>query len=56
MIDEPYEPTLIRYEGDVAIEYATQDVPYFVRAIDDRFWLLLSMETREVIGFRLYGG
>lgn len=52
-LSQPYQPVLISYEEQDAIEYVTRDGPTVAKPIDGRFHLLLDMATREPIGFRL---
>lgn len=54
-LSDAYTPTLIAFDDPPRIEYINADVPHISRRIDERFDLLLDMETREPIGFTLYG-
>lgn len=49
----PYIPIPTYFEDQDALEYVTADVPYIARHIDANFTLLLDVETRQPIGFRL---
>lgn len=57
MIDltTPYRPVLVCYEVADRVEYVTADVATVERRVDDRFSLLLDIETRDVVGFRFEG-
>lgn len=50
-----YVPTAIYYEEADSLEYVREDVPNIYRRIDQFLTLVLSMETRAPIGFRLKG-
>jgi Lar family restriction alleviation protein len=48
------EPSPIRNEELGFVEFINQDVPYIVREIDGHVAILHDMETRAVIGYRVY--
>ncbi len=50
-----YRPAAIYYEQADSLEYLREDVPNVHRRIDQFLTLVLSMETRTPIGFRLKG-
>ena len=54
-LSEPYVPTLLAFDDPPRAEYINADVPSISRRVDERLDLLLDVETREPIGFRLYG-
>ncbi len=51
----PYEPIAVYYEDADSVEYVTKDVPSVHRRIDELLTLILSMNNREPIGFRIKG-
>jgi hypothetical protein len=50
-----YAPIAVYYEDADSLEYVRRDEPSVYRRIDELLTLVLSLETREVIGFRLKG-
>jgi hypothetical protein len=50
-----YRPTAIYYEEADSLEYVRVDAPAIYRRIDDRLTLILSMASREPIGFQVKG-
>jgi hypothetical protein len=48
------EPAPIRNDEFGFVEFINQDVPYIVREIDGHVAILHDMETRAVIGYRVY--
>jgi hypothetical protein len=50
-----YTPAAIYYEEADSLEYVRADVPNVYRRVDQFLTLVLSMETRKPIGFRLKG-
>jgi hypothetical protein len=52
---QPYVPTAIYYEEADSLEYVRRDVPCVYRRVDELLTLVLSMDTREPLGFRIKG-
>lgn len=50
-----YAPVAIYYEDADALEYVRRDEPAVYRRIDDLLTLVLSMSSREPVGFQLKG-
>jgi hypothetical protein len=50
-----YAPVAVYYEDADNLEYVRRDVPAVYRRIDDLLTLVLSMESREPVGFQLKG-
>jgi hypothetical protein len=53
--DHAYTSVAVYYEDADSLEYVRHDVPSVYRRIDDLLTLVLSMKTREVMGFKLKG-
>lgn len=54
-LETPYVPVPILFEAADMISYVMEDKPVIARRIDANFDLLLDIDTREPIGFQLYG-
>jgi hypothetical protein len=50
-----YEPTAIYYEDSDSLEYVREAVPSIYRRIDGLLTLVLRLEDRALIGFKLKG-
>jgi hypothetical protein len=50
-----YIPTAVYYEDADSLEYVRTDEPSVYRRIDDLLTLVLSMNTREPLGFQIKG-
>jgi hypothetical protein len=50
-----YKPTAIYYDEADSLEYIRRDEPAVYRRVDELLTLIISMKTREPIGFRLKG-
>lgn len=50
-----YNPSAIYYEEADSLEYVRKDAPSVYRRIDEFLTLVLSMDDREAIGFKLKG-
>ncbi len=50
-----YEPAAIYYEDSDSLEYLRASAPAIYRRIDTVLTLILSMEDRSLIGFKLKG-
>ena len=50
-----YKPVALYFESSDYLEYVRDDVPCVHRRIDDTLTLILSMDKREIVGFRLKG-
>jgi hypothetical protein len=50
-----YRPIAVYYEDADEVEYIREDVPYVRRRIDAFLTLVLKMDGREAIGFKLKG-
>lgn len=48
------EPIPLRNEEAGYVEFANEDVPYFVREIDGSVAILFDAKSRNVIGYRVY--
>jgi len=53
--DCAYTAVAVYYEDADTVEYVRRDEPSIYRRIDDLLTLVLSMRTREPIGFQLKG-
>lgn len=51
----PYEPMAVYYEDADSLEYIVKDVPSVHRRVDELLTLILAMNGREPIGFRIKG-
>lgn len=54
-IRSPYRPVAIYYEAADCVEYVRVDEPSVHRRVDKILTLILSMDTRNPIGFKLKG-
>ena len=52
---DTYKPVAVYYEDSDSLEYIRRDEPAIYRRIDDLLTLILSMRTRETVGFQLKG-
>ena len=50
-----YSPTAVYYEEADSLEYVRESSPCIYRRIDPMLTMILSLETRTVIGFKLKG-
>lgn len=50
-----YTPVAVYYEDADSLEYVRRDEPTVYRRVDELLTLILSMESRDVIGFRIKG-
>ena len=50
-----YEPTAIYYEDSDSLEYLRVSMPVVYRRIDPTLTLILTLESRELVGFKLKG-
>ncbi|TPI39199.1 hypothetical protein FJW07_13495 [Mesorhizobium sp. B3-1-9] len=50
-----YKPKALYYEDADSLEYVRVDVPSVYRRIDEFLTLILDLETREPIGFKIKG-
>jgi len=53
--DFAYKSVAVYYEEADSLEYVRRDEPSIYRRIDDLLTLVLSMNTREPVGFQLKG-
>ena len=53
--DNAYTSVAVYYEDADSLEYVRRDEPSVYRRIDDLLTLILSMKTREILGFKLKG-
>lgn len=51
----PYRPVAIHYTEADALEYVERDVPTFARRVHPSLDVLVAMDSREPIGWRIYG-
>lgn len=51
----PYEPVAIYYGDADYVEYLRADVPCIQRRVDEYLTLVVDLDTRIVMGFRLKG-
>jgi hypothetical protein len=51
----PYQAKAIYYEQSDSLEYVRRDVPSVYRRVDRQLTLVLEMDTRRPIGFKLKG-
>jgi hypothetical protein len=52
---QPYAPIAIYYEEADSLEYIRRDKPCVYRRIDELLTLILAMDSRDPIGFRIKG-
>ncbi|MBW8791454.1 MAG: hypothetical protein JF594_27995 [Rhizobium leguminosarum] len=52
---DSYRPCAIYYEQSDSLEYVRQDTPVIYRRIDDFLTLILAMDNRAPLGFKLKG-
>lgn len=52
---DSYRPCAIYYEQSDSLEYVRRDIPAVYRRIDDFLTLILAMDGRAPIGFKLKG-
>ena len=50
-----YSPVAVYYQDADSLEYVRRDEPSVHRRIDDLLTLVLSMDTRQLLGFQLKG-
>ena len=50
-----YSPVAVYFQDADCLEYLRQDVPAVYRRIDDFLTIVLSMESRDLIGFKFKG-
>lgn len=50
-----YEPQAIYYEQADSLEYIRRDEPAVYRRVDEYLTLILHLQTRQLIGFKLKG-
>ncbi|MCK0208789.1 hypothetical protein MWN33_12190 [Starkeya koreensis] len=50
-----YVPTAIYFEEADSVEYVRKDVPCVYRRVDDLLTLILDMDDRQLIGFKIKG-
>jgi hypothetical protein len=50
-----YKPVALYYDDADSVEYVRRDSPCIYRRIDETLTMVLDMENREAIGFRLKG-
>lgn len=53
--DFAYSSVAVYYQDSDSLEYVRRDEPSIYRRIDDLLTLVLSMRTREPVGFQLKG-
>jgi hypothetical protein len=53
--DLAYTSVAVYYEDSDSLEYVRRDEPTIYRRIDDTLTLILSMQSREPVGFQLKG-
>lgn len=53
--DSDYTPIAVYYDEADSLEYVRRDEPSIYRRIDGLLTLILSMSTREPVGFQLKG-
>jgi hypothetical protein len=54
-LSTPYRPIAIYYEESDSVEFIRADVPCIYRRVDDFLTLVIDMDNRALIGFRLKG-
>jgi len=52
---QPYLPKAIYYEASDSLEYVRRDYPAVYRRVDEYLTLVLDLENRQLLGFKLKG-
>ena len=51
----PYTPKAVYYEASDSLEYVRRDEPALYRRVDEYLTLILDLEHRNLLGFKLKG-